>query len=235
MKSTRRVILAAMLALGAGAAAAAQGQAPQAPPPGPAYVLTYLEFGPSSVNNAMATMKTYRDASRREAGATTVDIYQEAGHPHRFILREVWQDRAAYDRHAAAASTAQFTTGVRPIHFGPIYVSVHIAYWMSPVKQGGANDAFVVTHVDVGGMNVPRLKELLDALGPASVNDAGLMRYEILDEVPAHPNHFRFFEQWSSEANWAAHHTSAHARRFRDSVTPILGTPYDQRLYRLVN
>ena len=33
MKSTRRVILAAMLALGAGAAAAAQGQAPQAPPP----------------------------------------------------------------------------------------------------------------------------------------------------------------------------------------------------------
>jgi quinol monooxygenase YgiN len=235
MKTTRRVILAAMFALGAGAAASAQGQAPQAPPPGPAYVTTYLEFAPSSVNNAIASMKTYRDASRRETGATTVDIYQEAGHPHRFVLREVWQDRAAYDRHAAAASTTQFTAAVRPIHFGPIYVSVHIAYWMSPVKQGGANDAFVVTHVDVGGMNVPRLKEMLDKLGPASVNDAGLVRYEILDEVPAHPNHFRFFEQWSSEANWAAHHTSAHARAFRDSVTPILGTPYDQRLYRLVN
>ena len=62
MKSTRRAILAALFALGAGAAAAAQGQAPQAPPPGPAYVLTYLEFGPSSVNNAIAAMKTYRDA-----------------------------------------------------------------------------------------------------------------------------------------------------------------------------
>jgi len=234
MKSNRRVILAAMLALVAGAAAAAQGQAPQAPP-GPAYVLTYLEFGPSSVNNAIAAMKTYRDASRRETGARTVDIYQEAGHPHRFVLREIWQDRAAYDRHAAAASTTQFKTAVQPIHFGPIYVSVHIAYWMSPVKQGGANDAFVVTHVDVGGMNVPRLKEMLDKVGPASVNDAGLVRYEILDEVPAHPNHFRFFEQWSSEASWAAHHSSAHARAFRDGVTPILGTPYDQRLYRLVN
>ena len=151
-----------------------------------------------------------RAAARRERGR--VDIYQEAGHPHRFVLREIWHDRAAYDRHAMAASTSQFTTAVRPIHFGPIYVSVHIAYWMSPVKQGGANDAFVVTHVDVGGMNVPRLKEMLDKVGPASVNDAGLVRYEILDEVPAHPNHFRFFEQWTSEANWAAHHSSPHAR-----------------------
>jgi quinol monooxygenase YgiN len=237
MKSTRRVILAAMLALGAGAGAAvaAQGQAPQAPPPGPAYVLTYLEFGPSSVNNAIAAMKTYRDASRREMGARTVDIYQEAGHPNRFVLREIWDDRPAYDRHAMAASSSQFTAAVRPIHFGPIYISVHIEYWMSPVKQGGANDTFVITHVDVGGMNVPRLKEMLDKVGPASVNDAGLVRYEILDEVPAHPNHFRFFEQWTSEANWAAHHSSPHARAFRDSVTPILGTPYDQRLYRLVN
>ena len=237
MKSTRRVILAAMLALGAGAGAAvaAQGQAPQAPP-GPASVLTYLEFGPSSTTNAIAAMKTYRDASRRETGATTVDIYQEAGHQHRFVLREIWQDRAAYDRHAMAASSSQFAAAVRPIHFGPIYTSVHIEYWMSPVKQGGgANDAFVITHVDVGGMNVPRLKEMLDKMGPASVNDQGLVRYEILDEVPAHPNHFRFFEQWSSEANWAAHHSSPHARQFRNDVTPILGTPYDQRLYRLVN
>jgi len=233
MNSTRRVILAAMLALGAGAAAAAQ-QTPEVPA-GPSYVTTYLEFAPSSANNAMAAMKTYRDASRREQGATTVDIYQEAGQQNRFVLREVWQDRAAYDRHAMAASTTQFRTAVQPIHFGPIYVSVHIAYWMSPVKQGGANDAFVITHVDVGGNNVPRLKEMLDKLGPASVTDTGLVRYEILDEVPAHPNHFRFFEQWTSEANWAAHHTSAHARAFRDSVTPILGTPYDQRLYRLVN
>jgi len=79
-------------------------------------------------------LKTYRDASRREPGATTVDIYQEAGNPNRIILREIWQDRAAYDRHAMAASTTQFATAVRPIHFGPLYVSVHIAYWTSPVK-----------------------------------------------------------------------------------------------------
>jgi quinol monooxygenase YgiN len=233
MRSILRAVLAAALALGAGTAA--QGQAPQQAPPGPAYVTTYLEFAPSSVPAATTVLKTYRDASRREAGVTTVDIYQEAGHPHRVILREIWQDRAAYDRHAMAATTAQLATAVRPIHFGPIYTSVHVAYWTSPAKTSGPNDAFVISHIDVGGNNVPRLKELLDVLGPASVNDAGLVRYEILDEVPAHPNHFRFFEQWSSEANWAAHHTSAHARAFRDGVTPILGTPYDQRLYRLVN
>lgn len=234
MNSTRRMILVAMLALGVGAGAAMGAQTGEVPP-GPSYVTTYLEFGPSSVNTAIAAMKTYRDASRREPGATTVDIYQEAGHQNRFVLREIWQDRAAYDRHAMAASVTQFKAAVQPIHFGPIYVSVHIAYWMSPVKQASANDVFVISHIDVGGNNVPRLKGLLDTLGPASTSDGGLVRYEVLDEVPAHPNHFRFFEQWSSEANWAAHHTSAHARAFRDGVTPILGTPYDQRLYRLVN
>src|SRR5262245_52669511 len=133
MKSTRRLFLAAMLAFGAGAGAAMGAQTSEAPA-GPSYVTTYLEFGPSSVNNAIVAMKTYRDASRREQGATTVDIYQEAGHQNRFILREIWQDRAAYDRHAMAASTMQFKTAVQPIHFGPIYVSVHIAYWTSPVK-----------------------------------------------------------------------------------------------------
>src|SRR5262245_50642815 len=232
MKSTRRVILAALLALGAGIGA---GQTAEGPPPGPSYVTIYLEFAPSSLNNAVATMRTYRDASRREPGATTVDIYQESGHPHRFILREIWQDRPAYDAHAKAAATTQLMGAIKPIHFGNPQISVHVPYWMSPTKPSGANDAFVISHIDVGGMNIPRLQEMLDRLGPPSVNDAGLVRYEILDEVPAHPNHFRFFEQWSSEANWAAHHTSAHARTFRDSVTPILGTPYDQRLYRLVN
>ena len=232
MKSTRRVILAAMLALGA--ATAVQGQTAGVPP-GPSYVLTYLEFAPESVIAAMTAMRTYRDVSRRETGARTVDIYQETGHPHRFILREIWQDRAAYDRHAMASSTSNFNAAIKPIHFGPPAVGVHIEYWTSPAKPTGANDVFVISHIDVGGNNVPRLKGLLDTLGPATASDVGLVRYEILDEVPAHANHFRFFEQWSSEANWATHHTSAHARAFRDGVTPILGTPYDQRLYRLVN
>jgi quinol monooxygenase YgiN len=233
MNSTRRTTLLALLAFGA--SAVAQAQTPPAPATGPSYVLTYLEFAPGSMTNAIATMRAYRDASRREMGARTIDIYQEAGHPHRFILREIWQDRAAYDRHAMAASRSQFDTAIKPIHFGPPATGVHVEYWMSPVKQAGANDVFVISHIDVGGNNVPRLNGLLDTLGPASAIDAGLVRYEILDEVPAHPNHFRFFEQWSSDASWAAHHTSAHARAFRDGVTPILGTPYDQRLYRLVN
>src|SRR5690348_2704504 len=137
MKSTRRTILAAMLALGAGAVA--QAQTPPAPPAGPAYVLTYLEFAPNAVGTAMTAMRAYRDVSRRETGARTVDIYQETGHPYRFILREIWQDRAAYDRHAMGTSRSQFETAIKPIHFGPQAVGVHVEYWMSPTKAAGAN------------------------------------------------------------------------------------------------
>ena len=59
-------------------------------------------------------------------------------------------------------------------------------------------------------------------MDPASVNELA-SSLEILDEVS--PSNHSASSSSCAEANWSRI-TLAHARAFRDSVTPILGTPY---------
>jgi len=53
--------------------------------------------------------------------------------------------------------------------------------------------------------------------------------------VPAHVNHFRVVEEWASPAAWEAHDRAPHTQAYREALMPMLGTPYDQRLYDVVN
>ena len=76
---------------------------------GPTYMMTYVEVIPSTTNQAIAALKDYRDASRKEQGANFVDIYQEDGQSYRFVVSEVWQNRGAAKAHADLA--ARKTTG----------------------------------------------------------------------------------------------------------------------------
>jgi len=87
----------------------------------------------------------------------------------------------------------------------------------------------------VFGGNVSKLIALLNTLGEDSRKDSGMVRYEILDEVPAHVNHFRVVEEWASPAAWEAHDRAPHTQAYREALMPMLGTPYDQRLYDVVN
>ena len=75
----------------------------------------------------------------------------------------------------------------------------------------------------------------LNMLGDVSRRESGVVRYEILDEVPAHANHFRIVEEWTTAAAWEAHDRAPPSQAYREALMPMLGTPYDQRLYRVVN
>ena len=61
-----------------------------------------------------------------------------------------------------------------------------------------------------------------------------MLRYQILEQVNPHPNHFRIVEEWAREADFTAHNMSPHVRAFRAAILPFLGTPYDQRIYTLI-
>src|SRR5258708_35346169 len=95
----------------AGLAAIIAGPASAQNPPvplidGPTYLMTYIEVIPSANARAIAMLKEYRDASRKEPGANYVDIYQEEGQSHRFILDEIWQSRGMAADHSKAAAMA---------------------------------------------------------------------------------------------------------------------------------
>jgi hypothetical protein len=43
------------------------------------------------------------------------------------------------------------------------------------------------------------------------------------------------FAAWQNRKAFDAYETSAYGRKFRDTVGPLLGSPYDDRLYVTIN
>jgi quinol monooxygenase YgiN len=138
--------------------------------------------------------------------------------------------------HTDGPAMATLVAKLKPIEIGPADIRIHQAHMVTPPKAPNANDLIIISHVDVaGGGNLAKLITMLNTLGEASQKDKGMVRYEILDEVPAHANHMRVLEEWSSPAAWEAHNLAPHTQAYHDALLPLLGTPYDQRLYRAVN
>jgi quinol monooxygenase YgiN len=202
---------------------------------GPTYLVTYVEVVPSAEAQALNALKEYRDGSRKEAGAIRIDLYQEQGQSHRFVVEEIWQNRAIARDHTNGAVTTALAEKLKPIELGPIDIRTHQIHSATPPTAPNANDVILVSHVDVAGGNTNNLIRELNTLGEASRKDAGMVRYEILDEVPAHSNHFRIVEEWANASAWEAHDRSPHSLAYRAAILSMLGTPYDQRLYRVVN
>jgi quinol monooxygenase YgiN len=202
---------------------------------GPIYVTTYAEVVPSAIPRAVAALKAYRDASRKEPGANAVDIYQEDGQSHRFVVSELWQNRGAVAAHGNAAAMKALADALKPIGLGPLDPRIHQAHSVTPPKAPAAGSIFIISHADVAGGNTQNLIKAFAPLSEESRKDSGMLRYEILDEVPDHVNHFRLFEEWTNMAAFEAHNRSAHTQTFRQTIQQWLGTPYDQRIYKLVN
>jgi quinol monooxygenase YgiN len=234
MKTMRGIIVSAALLASVSFPAFAQNT-PIPVIEGPTYVMTYVEVVPSATNTAIAALKEYRDAARKEQGANFVDVFQEEGQSYRFVVSEIWQNRASAQAHANAASSSGLVAKVKGIELGPIDVRTHQAHAVTPPKAPSSGTVVVISHADVAGGNTQNLMRAFGPLNEGSQKDSGMARYEILDEVPAHPNHFRLFEEWANLAAFEAHNRSAHSQTFRQTILQWLGTPYDQRIYRLVN
>ena len=103
---------------------------------------------------------------------------------------------------------------------------------VGPSKPSGAGAVYVLTHVDF----IPRNDAGFVALKQSSADsakDTGVLRYDVLQQ-PARPNHLTIVEVWRAMADFDAHEGADHTRTFRGTVGPLVGSPYDQRLYRAI-
>jgi quinol monooxygenase YgiN len=203
---------------------------------GAIYVTTFFEVTPGATTQAAAMLKEYREATRKEPGATAADLYAEAGAPSRFVANEVWRDMGAYETHAKAIARAQLFQKMLPIQYGPPDARTHIGHYIAP--GGGAptgNSIIIMSHLDVTPNVLPQLLEIMKPLSEGSAKDPGMQTFQILRQAPGTGNHFRLFEIWASERAFDAHNLSAHSQAFRNDLAPMLGTPYDQRKYTPVN
>ena len=217
---------------GVGFGAPQAANAPQ--PEGPRLVVSYVDIAPTSEAQAIALLKAYRDATRRDAGNRSAEVWQQSGPRGRFVIVEEWQDEASRKKHRDSAQVAQFHEKLTPLRVSAYDERTHTVFAVGADAPSSASAVLVVTHVDVVPNGLPTARELLQAQPAASRAEAGNLRFDVLQG--ARPNHFTVLEAWRDERAREAHVAMTHTKTYREGLreTAIDGAPYDERLYRLV-
>jgi len=215
-------------------AAAPQG-APQPPlPDGPRFIVTYVEVAPASEAPAIAALKAYRDATRRAGGNLKAEVLQRNARPGHLVVIEEWRDDAAWKQHRQAAHAMQLQEKMKGLRMSPYDERTHAGLATAAAAPAAGGAVLVVTHVDVIPPNHVQMRETLKTLADASRKEAGNLRFDVLQGV--RQNHFTVLEAWRDQRAYEAHVTAAHTKTFREELQPRAtdGSPYDERLYRLV-
>jgi quinol monooxygenase YgiN len=113
----------------------------------------------------------------------------------------------------------------------PAVLPVSVSAQQKAEARSGA--LYVVTYVDVFPNFTEETTKALRQFATDSRKDQGLMRFEFLQDV-VRTNHFSIVEVWQNRQAYDAHLTQEHSKRFREKIQPGLGSPFDERLYNLV-
>lgn len=93
---------------------------------------------------------------------------------------------------------------------------------------------YVTTFVDLMPQNKqPGTAAIRDYVN-ATRREPGIVRVEAIAQVGGRDNHLMIFEIWKDQKLFDEHEASANTREFRSKLLPLLGAPFDQRLYFLV-
>jgi quinol monooxygenase YgiN len=88
--------------------------------------------------------------------------------------------------------------------------------------------------VDVlGQTGAAEAAKMLHQFAIDSRNDQGSVRIEVLRE-PNRLNHFTIVEVWRTRQDFESHLAASHTKAFREKLQPILGSPFDERLHKLL-
>jgi quinol monooxygenase YgiN len=197
------------------------------------YIATYVEVQPPLSGQSVTLVKQYREATQKEAGNAGIEVVQEVSRSNRFVILEVWKDQASFETHEKANHTADFRSSVRAIHGSPYDQRVHQGLTIDARSLAiPRNSISVVTHVDVPPPRRQEAEDLLKTVAEESRKDEGNIRYDVFQESPSRTNHFTVFATWRDAKAFESHEVKPHVRRFREALGPMLGAPYDDRLYK---
>ena len=112
--------------------------------------------------------------------------------------------------------------------------TVFIGFCIPAGAQGADERLYVVTHVDVLGPNgAAEAAKMLHQFAADSRNDQGSLRFEVLRD-PDRLNHFTMVEVWRTRQDFESHLAEGHTKAFREKLQPMLGSPFDERLHKLL-
>jgi quinol monooxygenase YgiN len=112
--------------------------------------------------------------------------------------------------------------------------TVFIGLCSPAVAQDTDERLYVVTHIDVLGPNgAAEAAKMLHEFAADSRKDQGSARFEVLRD-PVRLNHFTIVEVWRTRQDFESHLAASHTKAFREKLQPMLGSPFDERLHKLL-
>jgi quinol monooxygenase YgiN len=200
------------------------------------YGVTSLDVAPNAAAQGVSILKQYRDAAAKQAGNLGVTLLQEADWPNRFMIYEAWKDHAAYDANEKAAHTAQLHDKLKPIEGAPYdrrdYQVISVG---SAQPATGGDTVYMQLHLDVFPPGIEPTLAAAKAVAEAARKGEGNLRYDVVKSIKAPTSHTTFIAAWQYRTAFDAYEMSPYARQFRDTVGPLLGSPFDDRLYRPID
>jgi quinol monooxygenase YgiN len=197
------------------------------------HIVTYVDSQRILVNEALALLQQYSKATAGENGNGGILLLRETSRPNRFVIVETWKDESSFQAHESAPHTTEFRTRLATIHNSPNDQRVHQAFSVETTRHHDPGMMYVVTHVDVPPPRREETELLLRNLAERSRNDDGNVRYDVFQQT-SRTNHFTVFAVWKDDKAFASHDVQQHTRQFREALGPMLGAPYDERLYELL-
>jgi (4S)-4-hydroxy-5-phosphonooxypentane-2,3-dione isomerase len=203
---------------------------------GAIYGVTALDVVPSAAKDGVALLKAYRDGSLKQPGNLGVTLLQEADWPNRFIIYEGWKDQAAYEANEKSAHTAQLRDKLKPIAAAPYDRRNYSVISVGPTAPAAGGDTvYMQLHLDVFPPGIDATLAAAKAVAEAARKGEGNLRYDVVKSVDPPQSHTTLLAAWQNRKAFDAYENSAYARQFRDAVGPLLGSPFDDRLYVPVN
>ena len=210
-----------------------QGANAEQPARAAIYAVTYFDIIPADFANAVAVLRPFVQATRKEDGNIEFTLLEEIGRSGRIATIEAWRDKSALEVHRAAVETLAnklqrfFAAPFDTRQFVPlsIGVSADVANLSSAV--------YVLTHIDVFPAGKDEATRLVNGFVEASRKNKGAKRFDAL-VWEAHPNHFELIEAWTNLQARQAHANADQTKAFRTKLVPLEGGLYDQRLYKMV-
>lgn len=199
---------------------------------GAVYVVTYVELQAASTRNGVMLLKQYRDGARKESGNLEAALGQEIGRANRFVLIEGWRDQPAFEAHEKADATTRIRDALKAIEHSPPDQRVNLGFDVAP--PAGKGVFIVETHVDVIPPRQAATEVELKAEAAATRKDEGNVSWDVFQQLAPRRNHFNVFAVWRSQKDFAKYDTAAHRAQFRETMAPMLGALYDERLYKLM-
>ena len=201
-----------------------------------AYIVAYFEVMPPSQDRARALARELGAKSRKDDGILRFQLLQRIGQPNHFAILEAWKDKDAQAAHAAAAHTKDFREKLTPLLRSPYDERPHTGLAVGAPQAGKAEASaiYAVTHVDI----VPTEKDkgigFVKVLSDLSRSHDGNIRFDALQQT-SRPNHMTVVEAWKDQKAVDAHGAAEGTKQFREKLTPLSGSLYDERLYKLIN